>query len=185
MDSLTIFWAPPTALAQFSCPIFSSIHSVSSRLWLAPLHCCCHSWWSSRDSCISKLLGSSAVTGLHFQQHPLTSFLRCAKLQMFCVTPSGLQNQHHLGGFYTTKFGCQQETLHWPLLEHIFCELTLRNTSLRFHLSDAGLFLFSAGSSAPAEQHRVSQQSKGFVRGSSVSLITADCQHQLTRTTES
>lgn len=31
-----------------------------------------------------------------------------------------------------------------------------------FHLSDAGLFLIAANISAPADQHQVSQESKGF-----------------------
>lgn len=40
-----------------------------------------------------------------------------------------------------------------------------------FHLNDAGLFLITANISAPADQHQVSQESKG---SSGVLLITAN-----------
>jgi hypothetical protein len=55
--------------------------SLSSRLWLAPLHCCWCSWLSVYGTGISKLLGSSAATGRHFHQLPHIGSLRGAKPQ--------------------------------------------------------------------------------------------------------
>lgn len=42
---------------HFSGSALCNTHSLSSRLWLAPLHSCCWFWWSSHGTGISKMLG--------------------------------------------------------------------------------------------------------------------------------
>ena len=70
-------------------------------------------------------------------------------------------------------------------LEHSFCVLTLKKLP-RFHLSDGGFFSIIANFLAPADQHQLSQESKGFT-----SVVLVSCypqlilQPQLTRTTDS
>ena len=64
-----------------------SIHSSFSRLGLALLHWYGSSWWFSKGACISKILGSSAATGLHLYQKPLIGSLHGAKLQLSLCDP--------------------------------------------------------------------------------------------------
>jgi hypothetical protein len=66
-DTLKIFWAPPGALVTSPALPFVA-HTLPSRLWLTPMHCCSCSWWSSHDTVISKTLGSAAATRLYFHQ---------------------------------------------------------------------------------------------------------------------
>ena len=63
-------------------------HSLSSRLQLAPLHCCCCSWWLSHNTGISKTVLSSAAIGLHFHQYPLIGSLHGTEPQLLCTVPS-------------------------------------------------------------------------------------------------
>ena len=59
---------------------------------------------------------------------------------------------------HTTKLSCQHKLLSRQPLEYIDPEKTLP----RFHLSGAGVFLITTNFSAPANQHQLSQQSRGF-----------------------
>jgi len=70
-----------------------STHSSSSKLWLAALCYCCFSLWSSRGTGISKILGSSDASGLHFHLQPLIGTIYGAKPLIISMTPSilGLQ----------------------------------------------------------------------------------------------
>lgn len=53
-----ILWAPK-GLCHFSSSALYSIHSLSPRLKLAPLHSCCGAlWWPSHSADISKMMQS-------------------------------------------------------------------------------------------------------------------------------
>ena len=79
-DSLLLFWASPMALCPISSSSLCRTGSLSSRLFLAPHQHCCTSPWPSHCTSISKILGSSAAIGLHFQPRPLIDSLPNANL---------------------------------------------------------------------------------------------------------
>ena len=148
-DSLTVFWAPPKGLYHFPGSALCSTHSLSSRLLLAKfLPSCCCSWWLSHGTgsllfqlgcafistfSLSSLHGakpqlfsmSPAIVGfqlllrLHHLQWPIPAS-HSVKSQLLLMTPSGLQNQDHLGTSYTTKFSYQHKVQIWPPLEYKF-----------------------------------------------------------------
>ena len=68
-----------------SYALSSAAHSFSSRLRLAPPHCCCP-WWSSHSTDISNIAGSSAATALHFH-HRLSSWYQASTSPYDFFTP--------------------------------------------------------------------------------------------------
>jgi hypothetical protein len=81
--------------------------------------------------------------------------------ELFCVS-------------YTIKFSCQCEVQPWLPLQHS-SDFSQGTIPRRFHFSGAGLFLIIINFLTPANQHRVSKQSKGFIFNSSgIVLITVD-----------
>lgn len=95
------------------------------------------------------------------------------------MIPSCLPNQRHLGDLHTNKFGRQHKVRPWPSRTQLECadsEETLPRSSC---LSDAGLISITAGSSAPADQHPLSQKTKGF---SAISLSASDQTPQILHT---
>ena len=105
---LTIFWAPPRAWVTSSALPFVA-HTLSSRLQLPVLHCCCCPWWSLHSTAISKpqlfcmtpsVLGCQLQLRVHFHQWPSMAS-HCTKPQLFFMMPSCLQKQYHLGDSYT------------------------------------------------------------------------------------
>lgn len=63
-------------LDHFSSSTLYSTHSLSSKFWLAPLHWCCCSWWSSHNTDISKML-CSTLQQLYFHQYPFPDSSSC------------------------------------------------------------------------------------------------------------
>lgn len=74
-DLLIIFWTPPKDLGHFSGSGLCSPHSLSSRLQVAPLHCCC-SRRSANGTGIFKMLGSLLQRGCTFTRSLLGAFFR-------------------------------------------------------------------------------------------------------------
>lgn len=141
----------PRGWAQFPSSPLGSAHSLSSRLWLSPLHSYCCSWGSWHSP--SKILGSAAVTRLCFHRQPFIGFLHGAKPQLLGITPSILGFQlplrlHRcqwpltvpslscslwaLQAFKTSTTGVTPtlpsqlpaQGTTWPPLEHSFCVLS-------------------------------------------------------------
>ena len=81
-----IFQNSPKELDHFSDSTICSTQSLSSRLWLAPLHCCFCSWLLATVLALPILLGPLAAAGLHFHQQPLIGSLHGAKPQLLCMT---------------------------------------------------------------------------------------------------
>ena len=80
---LTIFWAPPRAWVTSPAMPFVA-HTLSSRLQMPVLHCCCCSWWSFHGTGISKI---TAV--FHWNQ---TSSIASHKLSSWCQASTPLHN---------------------------------------------------------------------------------------------
>ena len=101
---LTIFWAPPRAWV--TSPALSFVaHSLSSRLQMPVLYCCCCSWSfmdvkTPKHCMISSALGHQLHLRLHLHQWP-SMVSHSAGLQLLCMIPLCLQNQYHLGTSYT------------------------------------------------------------------------------------
>ena len=178
-----IFWAPPRAWVTSPAPPFVA-HTLSSRIQLPILHCCCCSWQSSHGTGISKTLLSSAVTRLH--QQPLIGSLHGAKPQLICTTPSSpgpsiapeaapspmaSRTSHSVEPqllFRTPS--CPQNQYHLDDTDTLPSPAAAGGTTLvisgsqplcsqktlprRCHLNDAGFFLITANFLAPANQHQ-------------------------------
>lgn len=157
--------SPSRGLGHFLCSVVST-HSFSSRLWLAPLYCCCP-WWLSHSTDISKIAGVFLQLGCTLTNRlsswyqvstsPHDSFIpgpstatetgpslmaslgfSQRKPQLLSVTPSCLQDEYHLGDYYITKFCCQYKIQLSQFWNTV--SLFFQETLLRrFYLDDADL----------------------------------------------
>lgn len=100
----------------------------------------CFRQWplSTETRPVSQDTGNQAVPGIH-PLMPLKSVPCESALRM-------------------TQFGSQLEMQPWPSSEQqLLCADAMKMLARRFHLSDDGLLLITAHSSAPADWHQLSQ----------------------------
>ena len=153
---ITIYWAPPRAWV--TSPALSFVaHSLSSRLQMPVLYCCCCSWSfmdlaTPKHCMISSVLGHQFHLSLHLHQWPSMASHRAGH-QLLYIIPSGLQNQYHVGNSNTlpSPATAQGTTLAISRTQPLCSQKTLPR---RCHLNDAGLFLITANFLAPANQHQ-------------------------------
>lgn len=182
-------------MGHLSSSALCSTHRLS-RLHLAALHHCCCLWWPSHGTRISQMLGLLLQLGcitsnilswaLHHESliksspelsSETATLPHSVRPQLLSMTPSHLPNQHHLSPLTLPRSAASTRHKLGHIWNQLLCADSQETLSRRCHLRDAGLCSITVNFSAPADQHRVSQQSKGFT---SVVL-----QPQLTRTTES
>ena len=101
---LTIFWAPPRAWV--TSPALSFVaHSLSSRLQMPVLYCCCCSCSfmdlaTPKHCMISSVLGHQFHLSLHLHQWPSMAS-QMAGHQLLCIIPSCFQSKYHVGNCNT------------------------------------------------------------------------------------
>lgn len=87
--------------------------------------------------------------------------------------PSCLQNQYHLGDFYTTKFGCQDKIQPWQPLEHSLCVLIPRK---HFPEDSTSLMMLSSQSPLTSQLQLTNidyyRNAKASLSGASLLLTT-------------
>ena len=121
---------------------------LSPRHRPTPFHSYFCPWQLSHGSGISKTLWSvlqldTFTKGLSWAFFRNPTLPCCAKPQLLYMTPSCLQNEHHLGASYAT-------ILYWvevqeePLLEYMICIQTLRK-----HFPENSYFFWEEGGFKP------------------------------------